>query len=90
MLNRWARDIFVAVLGSLHDSPGDFGVWRVENHSGEARRFAGVQPKKRAAAAVPCGPKSREETPNEGRPDIGFSLRCNKYLGAMLLCTKRM
>lgn len=39
---------------------------------------------------MPCGPKSREETPNEGTPDIEGSLHCNKDISAMLLCSNRM
>ena len=35
-------------------------------------------------------PKSREETPNMGRTDIGSMLRRNKGAAGMLPCTKRM
>jgi len=54
---------------------GELGVWR---------------DKKKSRNGLPRGPKSREETPNEGTPDIGQSLQCNKSFGGMLLCSNRM
>ena len=59
-------------------------------HPRALRASASPPGRKKSRNGLPCGPKSREETPNEGMHEIALLLRRNKHIAAMLLCTKRI